>query len=134
MISSLHSLILGGWTDTEAKRLAKAIFVFKKSVEYKAFTSFLKAKNPFLTKGALLLQWRKRTLLTSNLKPLNELKTNGLKKVVSPHKIERPENETPAEILSRDLVAINEFLYYMEVEPFVSPEKAEKHKRVAFKK
>ena len=75
-----------------------------------------------------------RTLLISNLKPLNELETNRLEKAVSPHKIERPENETQAEVLGRDLVAINEFLYYVEAEPFVTPEKAENRKRVAFKK
>jgi len=62
------------------------------------------------------------------------LETSRLEKAISPHKIERPENETPAEILGRDLVAINEFLYYVEAEPFVTPEKAENRKRVAFKK
>ncbi|MDI1355113.1 MAG: hypothetical protein PSX36_09350 [bacterium] len=75
-----------------------------------------------------------RTLPSSNLKPLNELETSRLTKAISPHKIERIENETLAEVLSRDLVAINEFLYYVEAEPFITPEKAENRKRVAFKK
>jgi hypothetical protein len=34
----------------------------------------------------------------------------------------------------RDLAAINEFLFYMEAEPFITPEKAENYKRVVFKK
>ena len=75
-----------------------------------------------------------RTLPSSNLKPLNKLESSRLEKAVSPHKIEHPENETPAEVLGRDLVAINEFLHYVEAEPFITPEKAENRKRVAFKK
>jgi len=62
------------------------------------------------------------------------LETNRLEKAISPHKIERAINETKAEILTRDLAAINEFLLYVEAEPFVAPEKAKNHKRVAFKK
>jgi hypothetical protein len=69
----------------------------------------------------------------SNL-PLNSLEINRLKNAVSPHKIDRPENETPTEILARDLIAINEFLYYAEAEPFVTPEKAKNTHRVAFRK
>jgi hypothetical protein len=38
------------------------------------------------------------------------------------------------DVLLRNLAAINEFLFYMEAEPFVTPEKAENHKRVVFKK
>lgn len=72
--------------------------------------------------------------MISNLKPLNELETSRLKKAVSPHKILRGDNETLTEILSRDVVAINEFLYYFEAQPFVTPEKAQNVKRVAFKR
>ena len=75
-----------------------------------------------------------RTLPSSSLYPLNGLETSRLEKAISPHKIERHENETSADILSRDLVAINEFLYYVDAEPFINPEKAENYKRVAFKK
>lgn len=75
-----------------------------------------------------------RTLPSSNLKPLNELETSRLEKAVSPHKIERAENETASEILVRDMVAINEFLYYVEAEPFITPEKTENRKRMAFRK
>jgi hypothetical protein len=41
---------------------------------------------------------------------------------------------TLVEILSSDLVAINKFLHFVEAEPFITPEKAENFKRVAFKK
>ena len=71
--------------------------------------------------------WAERTLLIPNLKPLNELETSRLEKTVSPHKIERANNETKAEILGRDLAAINGFLYYVEAELFITPEKAEKN-------
>jgi hypothetical protein len=75
-----------------------------------------------------------RTLPVSNLKPLNELETSRLEKAVSPHKIDGLKNEGLADIFLRDLTAINDFLYYVEAEPFITPEKAENHKRVAFKK
>jgi hypothetical protein len=57
-----------------------------------------------------------------------------LKRAVSPHKIDGLNNEALADVFLRDLAAINEFLFYVEAEPFVAPEKAENHRRVAFKK
>jgi hypothetical protein len=48
-----------------------------------------------------------------------------LEKAVSPHKIERADKEPPAEVLGHDLLAINEFLFYVEAEPFITPEKVE---------
>jgi hypothetical protein len=75
-----------------------------------------------------------RTLLSSNLKPLNELETKRLEKAISPHKIHGLKDEVLADVLLRDLAAINEFLFYVEAEPFITPEKAKNHKRVAFKK
>lgn len=70
----------------------------------------------------------------SNLLPLSELETNRLEKAISPHKITNPENETQTEVLGRDLAAITDFLNYVEAEPYITPEKAENHKRVAFKR
>ncbi len=75
-----------------------------------------------------------RTLPISNLRPLNELGTSRLEKAISPHKIHGLQDEVLADIFLRNLAAINEFLFYVEAEPFVSPEKAENHKRVVFKK
>ena len=75
-----------------------------------------------------------RTLLISNLKPLNELESSRLENIVSPHKIQPPENETMADRLFRDLAAINDLLHYVDAEPFVTPEKAKNTHRVAFKK
>lgn len=75
-----------------------------------------------------------RTLPSSNLKPLNELEASRLEKAISPHRISGLENETLAEIFFRDMVAINEFLHFVEAEPYITPEKAENHKRVPFKK
>ncbi len=90
------------------------------------------------TKGAflrrLLYLSAERTLPSSNLTPLNEMKTSRLEKAVSPHKIHRLKDEAFIDIFMRDLTAINEFIFYVEAEPCVTPEKAEKHKRVAFKK
>jgi len=62
------------------------------------------------------------------------LETNRLGKAISPHKIHGLKDEALADLFLRDLTAINEFLYYVEAEPFVTPEKAENRKRVAFKK
>jgi len=75
-----------------------------------------------------------RTLPISNLRHLTGLETSRLEKIISPHKIERSSNESPAEILTHDLIAINEFLHYVDAEPFITLEKAENRKRVAFKK
>lgn len=75
-----------------------------------------------------------RTLPSSNLKPLNELETSRLEKAISPHQIHGLKDEALADVFLRDLAAINEFLFYVEAEPFVTPEKAENRKRVAFKK
>ncbi len=57
-----------------------------------------------------------------------------MQKAISPHKISGQNDDALAEVFLRDLAAINEFLFYVEAEPFVTPEKAENHKRVAFKK
>lgn len=75
-----------------------------------------------------------RTLPSSNLKHLNELETSRLERAISPHKIHGLKDEVLSEVLLKDLAAINEFLFYVEAEPFITPEKAENHKRVAFKK
>lgn len=75
-----------------------------------------------------------RTLPSSNLKSLNELETSRLEKAISPHKIPGLNDEALADVFLRDLAAINEFLFYVEAEPFVSLEKVEIRKRVAFKK
>jgi hypothetical protein len=96
----------------------------------------LKIKSPN-KKGAfqrLSFCFAERTLPSSNLKPLNELETSRLEKAISPHKISGLKEEALAEVFLRDLAAINEFLFYVEAEPFITPEKAENHKRVAFKK
>jgi len=70
----------------------------------------------------------------SNLYHLNELEYSRLQKAVSPHKIPSEANVTISDNLTRDLVAINEFLQYMDAEPYITPEKAENFKRVAFKR
>lgn len=75
-----------------------------------------------------------RTLPSSNLQPLNTLENKRLEKAISPHKLPGLDNELLADVFLRDLAAINEFLFYVEAEPFISPEKAENHKRVAFNK
>jgi hypothetical protein len=62
------------------------------------------------------------------------LETSRLEKAISPHKIHGLNDEALADAFLRDLAAINEFLFYVEAEPFVTPEKAENRKRVAFKK
>lgn len=75
-----------------------------------------------------------RTLPISNLRPLNELAISRLEKAISPHKIQGLKDERMVDLFLRDLTAINDFLFYVEAEPFVTPEKAENRKRVAFKK
>jgi hypothetical protein len=75
-----------------------------------------------------------RTLPITNLHSLKTLESNRLEKAISPHKINEGESSTGSEILSRDLTAINDFLHFVEAEPFITPEKAENIKRVAFKK
>jgi hypothetical protein len=70
----------------------------------------------------------------TNLRPLKTLESSRLEKAISPHKIKEGEASTSSEILSRDLIAINDFLHFVEAEPFITPEKAENIKRVAFKK
>ena len=62
------------------------------------------------------------------------METSRLERAISPHKIHGLKYEALADVFLRDLAAINEFLFYVEAEPFVTPEKAENHKRVAFKK
>ena len=57
-----------------------------------------------------------------------------MKKAISPHKIDGLNEGSLADHLIRDLAAINDLLHYVEAEPFITPEKAENHKRVAFKK
>jgi hypothetical protein len=81
-----------------------------------------------------LIHFAERTLPSSSLYPLNELETTRLQKAISPHKISSEVNTSISDNLTRDLIAINEFLYYVEAEPFITPEKAENYKRVAFKK
>jgi hypothetical protein len=51
-----------------------------------------------------------------------------------PHKISGDQVGIPLEILGRDLTAINDFLHFVEAEPFITPEKTEERKRVALKK
>ncbi len=84
--------------------------------------------------GRLLHFLAGRTLHSSNLLPLNELGTSGLQKAVSPHQLPGQPNQQLTEVLLRDVTAINDFLIGVEAEPFVTPEKAENRKRVAFKK
>lgn len=74
-----------------------------------------------------------RTLPSSNLKPLNELETSRLVMAVSPNKMNDLNEMTQVDLLLRDLAAIYEFLFYMEAEPFGTPEKAENRKHGAFK-
>ena len=75
-----------------------------------------------------------RTLQSSNLRSLNELEINKLALAVSPHKIKFEKEEPTAQVLMRDLTAINDFLFYLESESFISPEKVNNFKRMAFKK
>ena len=75
-----------------------------------------------------------KKVLISNLHPLNLLDTNSLEKAISPHKISECKHQTPAEILNRDLVALKEFLHFVEAEPYLTIEKTENYKRVAFRK
>ena len=55
------------------------------------------------------------SLQLSNLKPLNELADNRLKKSISPHKIFSETNVTISNNLTRDLIAINEFMKTIEL-------------------
>jgi len=61
------------------------------------------------------------------------LETSRFKKAISPHKIQGLNGEVLADVFLRDLIAINEFLYYLEAEPFITSEKAESVKRFSFK-
>ncbi|MCC6371506.1 MAG: hypothetical protein IT236_10925 [Bacteroidia bacterium] len=54
--------------------------------------------------------------------------------VVSRHKIEAQKQESVLDVLLHDLTAINDFLFFIESEPFITPEKAKNIKRVPFKK
>ena len=60
----------------------------------------------------VLAGWR---LQLSNLKPLNELTNTRLKKPLSPHKISSETNVTISDNLTRDLIAINEFMNMIEM-------------------
>jgi len=73
-------------------------------------------------------------LQSSKLKPLNELENSRLKMVVSRYKIEAQNQESVLDVLLEDISAINDFLFYIESEPFITPEKAKNIKRVPFKK
>ena len=75
-----------------------------------------------------------RTLPITNLQPLKTLESSRLEKAISPHKINGDQGGKNPETLRRDLTAINDFLHFVEAEPFITPEKAENIKRVAFKK
>jgi len=44
------------------------------------------------------------------------------------------QDEVLADVFLRNLAAINEFLFYVEAEPFVTPEKTQNRKRVPLKK
>ena len=85
-------------------------------------------------KGPFCIHSAERTLQSSNLKPLQELDINGIGLATSPHQIEGREAGTIKGNLLMDIAAINEFLFCLESEPFISPEKAVKRKRVPFKK
>jgi len=76
----------------------------------------------------------KRTLLSSNLKPLNVLGINRLKSVVSPHKIQGGKDISATEFLRNDLAAINDFLHFVEAEPYLTIEKAPTRKRLSLNK
>lgn len=54
-------------------------------------------------------------LQLSNLKSLSELADSRLKKPVSPHKISSEANVTISDNLTRDLIAINEFMNTIEL-------------------
>lgn len=110
------------------------LFLILPACENRSFQYLRKIKKVQAYAWTFLHLSAERTLPSSNLKPLNELETSGLEKAISPHKIEQANNGTPAEILSRDLTAINDFLFYVEAEPFVASEKPENFKRVPFKK
>ena len=56
-----------------------------------------------------------------------------MENAISPHKIPRLNKEQLAEVFLRDLAEINEFYFYVEAEPFLTPEKDENQYRVAFK-
>jgi len=100
----------------------------------KASSAFNVPENEKSPNGPFLYLSAERMLPISNLLPLSELEINRLEKAISPHKITPPENETPTEILGRDLASITDFLNYVEAEPYTATEKAENRKRLAFKK
>jgi hypothetical protein len=62
------------------------------------------------------------------------LETTSLLKIVSLHKLLSRNDEPFRDVLLQDVTAINDFLFYTESEPFISPEKAENRKYVSFKK
>ena len=64
---------------------------------------------------------------------LNELEKSRLENAISPRQIPRLNKEQLADFFLRDLAGINEFYFYVEAEPFLTPEKAENQYRVAFK-
>ena len=92
-----------------------------------------KNKNPCFCRGFKAF-FAERTLQSSNLRPLNELENSRLIKAISPYKIEPKKEEPVIDVLICDLTAINDFLFYVESEPFITPEKAKNIKRVPFKK
>ena len=57
-----------------------------------------------------------------------------MEKAISPHKIHGLQDKILANVFLRNLATINEFLFYVKTEPFVTPEKTENYKREAFKK
>lgn len=57
-----------------------------------------------------------------------------MQKAASPHKLPEQPDQRFTEVLLRDITAINDFLIGVEAEPFITPEKAENRKRVAFRK
>jgi len=65
---------------------------------------------------------------------LKELESNRLTFIRSPHAISAGGDQKISDRFFRDLTAITDFLFYIESEPFITPEKAKNHKRVAFKK
>lgn len=120
-------------------QLQSKIFVLR--VLFSSFPSAFESKLstlPETKKGALwgrlLHLSAERTLPISNLKSLNSLETKRLVKIISPHQIITAKDETANKTLNRDLIAIKEFLNFVEAEPFITSEKAKIIKRVAFKK
>lgn len=71
-----------------------------------------KGLTTFLSGQSLSAGWR---LQLSNLKPLSDLVDNQLKKPLSPHKIHSETNVSISDSLTRDLIAINEFMNMIEL-------------------